>query len=630
MRAFVQKPKAAALNVPAASRERDAAGKRAESRTPLDESARDTKFRHSRPVHAINAISVHPPGTLLAISHPGDASEQEAHRMSEHVMRMPQSRDDPAHGVVRSALEPTPVRPLPLLQPADPRNAASLDEASDVRNVLSAQGHPLDAHTRAFMESRFQRDFSHVKLHSDALAIASADAVKARAYTVGHHIVLNAGQYAPGTTAGRALLAHELVHVIQQSSISTHGARLLQRDASGPTYGNLPRDLPAPGSSGDVVRLRNVNGTWKEVGPKYVRTARGNYDFVVKDGEIFAVKSKRTVGGGYGHTEAARGERVNWAGQVDFESGKVKTWNDGTGHYRSLSSMRDPAVRAGLPDEKFVQHPDNVGRPRPRGSLPQLPVEQPATKPRVPGEQPKVPAGPPRMEEFEQRFGKKAATAPATTTAALAEEAGSVLKVQGRAASALSKIGSAAGWVADFLMPGPQDAIMLMVQFAMTYAEAQEAARAQGMRTGFGHGLAAGLLRLSRGWVRDNLAPKVISRSVASEVAATTGYREKGVVQGLVAGISFAERLNADQRKALLKEATRAMRAKGDDVTLRARWERGYTAYDIIDLSVALAPRIDEILEEARKNEELRQAAEAQENFKKYGPLMALAPLFEQ
>ena len=63
---------------------------------------------------------------------------------------------------------------------------------------------------------------------------------------------------------------------------------------------------------------------------------------------------------------------------------------------------------------------------------------------------------------------------------------------------------------------------------------------------------------------------------------------------------------------------------------LRARWERGYTAYDIIDLSVALAPRIDEILEEARKNEALRQAAEDWEKLKKYGPLMPLAPLFEQ
>lgn len=577
------------------------------------------------PAHNLNTITVHPPAAHLAISRPGDTSEQEAHRASEHVMRMQQPQaalpDD------NSAQDTQP----PSLQPVDVRGGASMNESPVLSDVLTAQGNPLDANTRAFMESRFQKDFSHVRLHSGAQASASAGAVQARAFTVGNHVVFGAGEYAPGTSAGRALLAHELAHVVQQSSMSTYGVHLLQREPSGPTYGNLPRDLPAPGSSGDVVRLRNVNGTWKEVGPKYTRTARGNYDFVVKDGEIFAVKTKRGVGGGYGHTEAARGERVNWAGQVDFESGKVKTWNDGSGHYRSLSSMREPAVQAGLPDEKFIRHPDNVGQPRPRGSLPQLPVEQPATKPRVPGEQPKVGSGPPRMAELEQRYGKVPSAAPTTAASSvLAEEATSVLKVQGRTASALGKIGSAAGWVADFLMPGPQDAIMLMVQFAMTYAEAQEAARAEGMRTGFGHGLSAGLLRLKRGWIRDNLAPKVISRSVASEVAATTGYREKGVVQGLVAGISFAERLNADQRKALLKEATRAMRAKGDDLTLTARWERGYTADDIIDISVALAPRIDEILEEARKNEELRQAAEEWERLKKYGPLLPLAPLFEQ
>ncbi|PTX13251.1 hypothetical protein DBL07_00630 [Achromobacter mucicolens] len=624
MRAFVQKPKAAFHHAPAKRRARTAAADRAAWRVPSGDAA-DSHGRDPASPHLdLNAITVHPPAPSLAISRPSDASEQEAHRASEQVMRMPQPLPgqpggDPAQGF------------LPLsLHSVDVQRAASSTESSPLATVLAAGGHPLDADTRAFMEPRFQKNFSHVRLHSDARAGVSARAAQARAFTIGHHIVLGPGEYAPGTAAGQALLAHELAHVVQQSSISAHGPRLLQREPSGPTYGNLPRDAPAFGSSRNVIKLQNVNGTWREVGGKYGRTARGNYDFVVKDGEIYAVKAKNTMNP-LGHTEAARGGRVNWAGQVEFEAGKVKSWNDGSGHYRSLSSMRQPAVQAGLPDEKFIQHPETAVRPRPKSSLPQLPVEQPATKPRVPGEAPKVGSGPPRMAELEARYGKAPTAVPATAASTVvAEEAGSLLKVSGRTASALGKIGSAAGWVADFLMPGPQDAIMLMVQFAMTYAEAQEAARAQGMRTGFGHGLAAGLLRLSRSWIRENLAPKVISRSVASEVAATTGYREKGVVQGLVAGISFAERLNADQRKALLKEGTRAMRAKGDDVTLRARWERGYTAYDIIDLSVALAPRIDEILEEARKNEELRQAAENWEKLKKYGPLMPLAPLFEQ
>ncbi|EHK63462.1 DUF4157 domain-containing protein [Achromobacter arsenitoxydans] len=633
MRTFVQDSNAARQ----ASSARGTAGHAASSRnaaTPRAKLTRDEDSVAELPALFpldLGRLPLHPPAatrtaTTLAINNPGDTCEQEADRASRHVMRM----TTPANGI--PADSPGHGQKLVQVRSVAQGGMDAADAAPVVREALTAPGRPLDASTRAFMEPRFGQDFRQVRLHTDAEAVRSANAVQARAYTVGHHVVLGAGEYAPGTSAGRALLAHELAHVVQQSSMTSGSAMLLQREPSGPTYGNLPRDAPAPGSSGDVVRLRKVNDTWKEIGPKYTRTARGNYDFVVKDGEIFAVKTKKTLGGGYGHTEAARGERVNWAGQVEFESGKVKTWNDGSGHYRPLSSMNHPAVKAGLPDDPAIykQHPETAVRPRPRDKLPQLPVEQPATKPRVPGEPPKVGAGPPRMEEFEARFGKQAATAPAAATAALAEEAGSVLKVSGRTASALGKIGSAAGWVANFLMPGPQDAIMLMVQFAMSYAEAQDAERSKGMRSGFGQGLCAGLLRLNRGWIRDNLAPKVISRSVASHVAATTGYREKGFVQGLVAGISFAERLSAEQRKAMIKETTRAMRAKGDDMTLRARWERGYTANDIIDMSVALAPRVAEILEEAQKNEELRQAAETWRKFKKYGPLMPLAPLFEE
>jgi 3D (Asp-Asp-Asp) domain-containing protein len=66
------------------------------------------------------------------------------------------------------------------------------------------------------MQPRFGYDFSKVRVHTGGKAAASADAVEARAYTVGPDIVFNAGQYAPGSTEGRRLLAHELAHTIQQ------------------------------------------------------------------------------------------------------------------------------------------------------------------------------------------------------------------------------------------------------------------------------------------------------------------------------------------------------------------------------------------------------------------------------
>jgi Domain of unknown function (DUF4157) len=67
------------------------------------------------------------------------------------------------------------------------------------------------------MEQRFGRDFSHVRVHTDAKAAESAGVVSARAYTVGHHIAFGVGEFQPTTLTGRGLLTHELAHVMQQS-----------------------------------------------------------------------------------------------------------------------------------------------------------------------------------------------------------------------------------------------------------------------------------------------------------------------------------------------------------------------------------------------------------------------------
>ncbi|MDA1273066.1 MAG: DUF4157 domain-containing protein [Verrucomicrobia bacterium] len=86
-----------------------------------------------------------------------------------------------------------------------------------IHEVLRSPGQPLDAATRSFMEPRFGRDFSAVKVHTDSRAAESAGAVNALAYTVGPHVVFGLGQYAPGTSSGRRLMAHELTHTVQQS-----------------------------------------------------------------------------------------------------------------------------------------------------------------------------------------------------------------------------------------------------------------------------------------------------------------------------------------------------------------------------------------------------------------------------
>jgi hypothetical protein len=92
-----------------------------------------------------------------------------------------------------------------------------------VQDVLRSPGQPLDPHVRSSMESRFGHDFGSVRVHTGGRPSESAEAIGARAYTAGRDIVFGDGQYAPAMRDGRALLAHELAHVVQQRGSTPAG-----------------------------------------------------------------------------------------------------------------------------------------------------------------------------------------------------------------------------------------------------------------------------------------------------------------------------------------------------------------------------------------------------------------------
>lgn len=114
--------------------------------------------------------------------------------------------------------------------------------APHVDRVTARPGRPLDEQTRAFMEPRFGFSFGSVRVHADADAAASAAAAGARAYTVGDHVVLAEGAYAPGAPGGRELLAHELAHVVQQRE---RGAAWMQRQPAPNQYDRGPTSADA-------------------------------------------------------------------------------------------------------------------------------------------------------------------------------------------------------------------------------------------------------------------------------------------------------------------------------------------------------------------------------------------------
>jgi hypothetical protein len=168
----------------------------------------------------------------LTIGSINDPAEREADRVAQSVMRSPsvfpgsstcscgkgeevceecKHNQSPAM-IHRSAAAPS-THSVPLGSHAV---AASRNHAPNiVQHVLRSPGHPLDGSTRAFFESRFGRDFSHVHIHTGPEAAASARSINANAYTAGSDIVFADGQYQPHSNPGRFLLAHELAHTLQ-------------------------------------------------------------------------------------------------------------------------------------------------------------------------------------------------------------------------------------------------------------------------------------------------------------------------------------------------------------------------------------------------------------------------------
>ncbi|WP_263352929.1 eCIS core domain-containing protein [Acidicapsa acidisoli] len=133
-----------------------------------------------------------------------------------------------------------------MAQPAAPRI---------VHEVLRSPGEALDAPTRSFMESRFGRDFSRVRVHSDELAAESARSVNAAAYTVGSKLVFDRGQYASRTHEGRKLIAHELAHVVQQSSGTVQAAGDLRVGDS-----DSPQERAADNTSSWIMQSHGASG----------------------------------------------------------------------------------------------------------------------------------------------------------------------------------------------------------------------------------------------------------------------------------------------------------------------------------------------------------------------------------
>ena len=161
----------------------------------------------------------------LRIGPADDAYEREADRVAEAVLgNGPAAPISQAHdgGIQRLCAEcQKEEEEEDLVQrKADGASASAPTPAFEARVAsLRGSGRPLPGDLRSFFESRFGHDFGPVRVHDGSAASQAAREVNARAFTVGNDVVFGAGEWAPGTTAGKRLLAHELTHVVQQTPL---------------------------------------------------------------------------------------------------------------------------------------------------------------------------------------------------------------------------------------------------------------------------------------------------------------------------------------------------------------------------------------------------------------------------
>jgi uncharacterized protein DUF4157 len=156
----------------------------------------------------------------LVVGKVNDPLEHEADRIAEQVMRMPGPEVSVAAAPPQISRKCAACEEEEKLQQKPTGPQVPTGEASArVHEAIRSPGQPIDLTARQFFEARFGHDFSRVQVHVGERAAESAQALNALAYTVGTDVVFASGRYEPLSAAGRRLLAHELVHVVQQSTL---------------------------------------------------------------------------------------------------------------------------------------------------------------------------------------------------------------------------------------------------------------------------------------------------------------------------------------------------------------------------------------------------------------------------
>ena len=229
-----------------------------------------------------------------------------------------------------------PVATPPVAEPM--RSEASADVLPALRSAAGESAQALDPMLRDRLESGLGRDFAGVRVHSGPRSARAAEAIGARAYTLGGDIHLG-GEVGSMPTRERArLLTHEAVHTVQQGGgrIAPHAGLALSGpgDAAETEAARIADTLDRPSPSlalRDRMRAAPI-GIARSVAPQLQRDL--TQKFPMREGD-FKLDLK---------TESHPGAKSGMSGTIKFKANQKAP--DSTS-IRLLQVVRDQDLGTG-------------------------------------------------------------------------------------------------------------------------------------------------------------------------------------------------------------------------------------------------------------------------------------------
>lgn len=205
----------------------------------------------------IDALAVQ---AKMTVSKPDDALELEADAVAESVTR---SGGERGQIEIRRQSEEEEETVQSKAEQAVPEIPRDIEESI---NAQKGGGQPLGEPVRAHLEPAFGRDFSQVRVHTNADAGTLCRDLGAKAFTTGSDVFFAPGAYQPQSDDGRRLIAHELTHVVQQDAAPsilrdavTQSSETQTAQAPAEGAGNTG---PTPDASMDQTRFTALQGMW--------------------------------------------------------------------------------------------------------------------------------------------------------------------------------------------------------------------------------------------------------------------------------------------------------------------------------------------------------------------------------